>query len=620
MLIHTQYHKGQQQSGAYKENIRFLPRPVGHLLLDYLAYVMPLRQLFLRQQQPKALISPYLWATPDSTVWPDSALSSCLTKACARAQVPRLHTSNWRHFSVAICKEKFSKGEQADFDLGRSQVEEQEQELGEDELDLAAMAGQWNHSFPTSNRAYAGATALTTNALLHRGYRASQAWQQLFRFDQVLQQGSKRPRGDSDAAIQATAMASRVRRGRLRQRGTYTEAELLATARQLYNDPLLQFRGSGQREAILAVLGPQPAEQVVLIASTGAGKTLVAMLSAAVASARTTIFILPIVALRGDMLRRCQQVGIQPLVWSAESRSRSRSQEAALLVFVAAESACIEQFLDYAKGLALWQQLDRIIIDECHLTITASDYWPHMSLLGWHLRQVPTQTVWLTATLPPALQEEFIQQNKLVRPRIIRESTNRPNIKYLVNRYTGPSTPIEQAAALVQAYWPQKELFSQPQDKIIVYCPTRTEAGQLGEILQCPVYTSKSGTAEEKAAILARWLENPNQPAIAATSALGLGLDYPYIRCIVHAGAPTRATCFVQESGRAGCSGEPASSIVLLSATWQPQLDQGLSLDEEAMQLYLTQQHCCRGVLSQFLDDEPHWRWCMAGEEACQVC
>jgi len=140
---------------------------------------------------------------------------------------------------VAICKEKFSKGEQADFNLGRSQVKEQEQELGEDELDLAVMAGQWNHSFPTSNRAYAGATALTTNALLHRGYRASQAWQQLFRFDQVLQQGSKRPRGDSDAAIQATAMASRVRRGRLRQRGTYTEAELLATARQLYNDPLL---------------------------------------------------------------------------------------------------------------------------------------------------------------------------------------------------------------------------------------------------------------------------------------------------------------------------------------------------------------------------------------------
>ena len=40
--------------------------------------------------------------------------------------------------------------------------------------------------------------------------------------------------------------------------------------------------------------------------------------------------------------------------------------------------------------------------------------------------------VWLTATLPLALQGEFIKQNKLVRPRVVRESTNRANIKYML--------------------------------------------------------------------------------------------------------------------------------------------------------------------------------------------
>jgi hypothetical protein len=94
VLIHTQYHKGQQQTGHYKENVRFLPLVVGHLLLDYLAYVVPLRQLFLRQQQPRALISPYLWARLDGTVWPDSTLSTCLARACARAQVPGLTTAS----------------------------------------------------------------------------------------------------------------------------------------------------------------------------------------------------------------------------------------------------------------------------------------------------------------------------------------------------------------------------------------------------------------------------------------------------------------------------------------------------------------------------------------------
>lgn len=42
-MIHTQYHKGQEQSGAYKENVRFLPKPIRDLVLTYLAYVLPLR-------------------------------------------------------------------------------------------------------------------------------------------------------------------------------------------------------------------------------------------------------------------------------------------------------------------------------------------------------------------------------------------------------------------------------------------------------------------------------------------------------------------------------------------------------------------------------------------------
>ena len=67
-MIYTQYYKGQQQSGAYKDNIRFLLKAIGDLLLTYVAYVLPLRQLFFRQQKPGALISPYLWAKLDGTV------------------------------------------------------------------------------------------------------------------------------------------------------------------------------------------------------------------------------------------------------------------------------------------------------------------------------------------------------------------------------------------------------------------------------------------------------------------------------------------------------------------------------------------------------------------------
>ena len=150
VMIHTQYHKGQQQSGVYKDNIRFLPKAIGDLLLSYITYVLPLRQLFLRQQAPGALISPYLWSKADGTVWADGAVSTCLRKACVRAEVPRLHTSNWRQLAASITKEKFSMKERANFDVeGGSGIADA---LIDDEQDLVALAEQSNHSYRSEER------------------------------------------------------------------------------------------------------------------------------------------------------------------------------------------------------------------------------------------------------------------------------------------------------------------------------------------------------------------------------------------------------------------------------------------------------------------------------------
>ncbi|KAK0257443.1 hypothetical protein LTR35_018222, partial [Friedmanniomyces endolithicus] len=106
VMIHVAYHEGQQQSGRYKDNVRFLAQPIGDLLLDYIVYVMPLRQIFLRQQSSKALLSPFLWEK-NGKVWADGQLSRYLGEASARACVPRLHVSNWRQMTVAIVKTKW---------------------------------------------------------------------------------------------------------------------------------------------------------------------------------------------------------------------------------------------------------------------------------------------------------------------------------------------------------------------------------------------------------------------------------------------------------------------------------------------------------------------------------
>ena len=615
VMIYTQYHKGQQQSGIHKNNARFLPKAVGDLLLDYIAYVLPLRQLFLRQKTPHALITPYLWAKSDGSPWPDGTLSRCLSKACARAQVPRLHTANWRQISTSICKEKFSARERAHFHLDgdtAAEIAAFSEDEEEEERGLIAMAEQSNHSYHTFNRAYAGSSMLTMNSVLHRGYRASKSWRALFCFDQIMDR--KRPRAADLDAAEPMQMLLAAKRRRLRKRASYLEADFTAVARRLLGAPGMKLRVPGQRDGLLAIMGPHAAEQVVLVLGTGSGKSLTFMVGAAMADAQTTILILPMVALRRDMLRRCLEMGIRPLVWSVDCSDTAR------LVIVSAEAACSSSFLEYAQRLVGRQKLDRVVVDECHLTVTTGDYRPHMSQLGWYVRQLRTQTVWLTATLPPSMEEEFTEHNKLVRPRIVRESTNRPNIKYLVSYEVGPDTLGERAVELVRAYWPRREIFNHSRDKIIIYCRTRDEVGTLAGLLACPSYTSRSGDEEERASIIAGWLANVQQPVIVATSALGVGFDHPFVRWVIHVGAPDGLINFSQESGRAGRDGSKATSIVLLHAGWKPDLSPNLAQDKEAMQLYLTTKHCSRGVLSQFLDAPSDWRWCMLGEQPCQVC
>jgi superfamily II DNA or RNA helicase len=606
VMVYVQYHKSQEQTGKEKDNIRFLPPAIGDLLLTYLALVPPLRQVFLRQRKPGALLSPHLWSKLDGEVWRDLTVSSCLRKACARAEVPQFQVAWWRQAAASITKEKFSAKEQANFDLEEIAASEEV----EDEADLADLAGMSNHSYRTFNHAYAGGTTLAMTALLHRAYRASQSWRTLFQIDQLLH--GKRPRTASET--QAQGLLTACKKVRFRTRPVAREADLIRVARGLYDDPELQLRRPGQRDAMLATLGPKPAEQVIVVLATGSGKTLVFMVAAALEGAATTILILPTVALCGNMIERLDGVKLNYHIWSPGST------KSAPLVITSAETACTNGFLEYANRLIDRQRLDRIVVDECHLTVTASDYRRSMSQLAWHVRRIRTQTVWMTATLPPTYYELFLEHNKLVRPRVIRESTNRPNIRYIVRRERGPGSMLERATRLVQSCWERTDLFQSERDRVIVYCPTKELVAELADMLGCPSYTADSGTADEKGAIIKLWLQTGNSPAIVATAALGPGFDYAHVRWVIHVGAPSQMTDFSQESGRGGRDGKPAESIILLNAAWQPQLDQPLSADSEAMQLYLMQRHCSRGILSQFLDGESDWRWCMEDDELCGVC
>jgi superfamily II DNA helicase RecQ len=71
------------------------------------------------------------------------------------------------------------------------------------------------------------------------------------------------------------------------------------------------------------------------------------------------------------------------------------------------------------------------MIDEYHLTMIAAEYRPSIVELT-AIRSLRTQFVYLTATLLPSMQTEFEERNYLYHPKVIRASSNRPNIFYIV--------------------------------------------------------------------------------------------------------------------------------------------------------------------------------------------
>jgi superfamily II DNA helicase RecQ len=619
VMIHVQYHKGQEQTGKYKDNVRFLAHPIGDLLLDYIVFVLPLRQVFLRQSSPGMLLPPFLWEC-GGTVWPESHLTRCLEAASTRAQIPRLHISNWRQMTVAIVKTKFASH------IGYFEEDKEDEDAEEMEVDIRAMTKQRNHKTQTVNRAYANQTGATFgnvwDGLVRTALRASTLWQDFWGVDTILKAGKRGQREEG------SRLTKRIAMGVYKPRKPWSAEALLGGMRKLFNDDKMVWRTAEQEHALVTLMFWT--EQVIAILPTGAGKSMLFMLPCTLPDAGITILIVPLVSLRADLLRRIEELKIDHLEWLP-----GESREAAL-VFVSVEAACTKGFTEYARALVNQQKLDRIVVDECHLTVTAVEYRPKVVDLT-NIRSLRTQFVYLTATLPPSMQREFEERNHLFRPTTIRASANRSNIFYMVRKVDSrKGSLLEQAAAEVKDAWIESDLFDHSRDKIILYVRTREEANDLSSLLQCDSYTAESGTAVEKKHILSTWVGSTDRPFIVATTALAEGFDYPHVRLVVNVNEPESLVIFAQESGRAGRDGLKAYSLVLLAPTWKAQ-DKGSSTcpilassrydvglrkerDRHAVHQYLRGKQCYRTSLTEYLDSAQHRRWCMPEDVPCDVC
>ncbi len=189
----------------------------------------------------------------------------------------------------------------------------------------------------------------------------------------------------------------------------------------------------------------------------------------------------------------------------------------------------------------------------------------------------------------------------------IRVSLDRPNIRYSVKL-------VEKGKEMEQLNWIMdiaKE-FRTLMPKTIVFCNTYTEIATvlayivkvLGEAAyipnhaKCPsnrivaIYHSTTWTKYKDRVTSSFNHDNGNARILLASSALGMGVNFPDIRYVIHYGPARSIIDHVQQSGRAGRDGKLAHNVVISTG-------QKLAQCETAVTEFVRATTCFRKALLQ---------------------
>ncbi|KAK6591435.1 DNA helicase [Botrytis cinerea] len=339
-----------------------------------------------------------------------------------------------------------------------------------------------------------------------------------------------------------------------------------------------RFRGL-QEPVLQAIMKHQ--SPIVAVMGTGVGKTLLFQLPAKSMSSGTTVVISPLVSLQDHMVERCQQAGI-----SQHGR-------------VPAQDAAIGRVS--GKGV---------------------------------------QMVYLTATLPPHAEPEFmnIMRIKADDVHMFRSPTSRPNIAYSVVEYEEDEFGRGDIAAVCRLVEQKLEEYAAPA-KIIIYSSSIITTQEVSRALDCHAYYRDVGDAAVKDEIRKAW-ESADGRVVVATNAFGLGIDRPDVRVVVHVGPIYQMRNYSQESGRAGRDGKRSDAIILMPVGRQEALQKAHEqaqrrpatfhisttvkekqrIEQQKVERFVSGAACRRVYLDGEMDGRMDRVRCADEEERCDVC
>ncbi|CEF70476.1 ATP-dependent DNA helicase Q1 [Strongyloides ratti] len=318
-----------------------------------------------------------------------------------------------------------------------------------------------------------------------------------------------------------------------------------------------------QLDAIQAIMKKK---DCLIIKSTGGGKSLCYQLPSLLIKG-FCIVITPLISLVDDQIIKLNKLGIPCIAINKNMIIEERKKllddlmndkiNYKLIYITPEQYAYSRKIKKILRTNCDNGKLSFIAIDEIHcLKDWGETFRGSYNSLKNLKKRIKCPVIGLTATATNEYIEYFQKHLILKNPVIIRSTIMRHNLTY--------QSILKEKDSLTQIYDIIKSSFSDQSG--IIYCLSRKESEKLASYLikkgiKASFYHGRMCN-NEKDNTLKDWLEGKIK-IIVGTNAFGMGIDKENVRFIIHHTMPLRIFDYIQETGRAGRDGLPATCIVL---------------------------------------------------------